>query len=693
MNRATADRPARAPRKSTTPTAKPRSQRARRTDKVAPALDQVLARGIDYFFSIQHDDGHWVGELEGDTILESEYAVLLAFLGRCDDPKIAQLANYIITQQNDEGGWSIYPGGPTEVSASIKAYWTLKLAGHSPDGPLMVKARACILRHGGVTSANTFTKLYLAMLGLYPWDGCPAVPPAILLLPNWFPVNLYEMSSWSRAILVPLAITWALKPQVKLPDRARIDELFVPDAPIGLPRSAQPFTWRNAFLGLDRLMKFGDRWGWTPLRTAALHRCEEWMLARFADTHGLAAIFPPMVNAVMAMKALGYADDHPKVRWMLGEIEQLEILDGDALRLQPCLSPVWDTGIAVNALWFAGVEPGHHAMQQAARFMLGKEVRKPGDWKVKVPHAEPAGWYFEYANEWYPDIDDTAMVMMALMRTRLDSAHSSNGNGRNGHSATRLDPLQRAAPSFTEAAKIAAIQRALAWELAMQSYDGGWASFDKDNNLWLLTQVPFADHNAMIDPATADITGRLLEMLALFDYRRGQPVVDRAIEFLKCDQCEDGSWFGRWGVNYVYGTWQVLRGLSCIGEDLSQPYVQRAVAWVRSVQNADGGWGESLASYEDESHKGQGVSTASQTAWALMGLFAAGDFTSEVALRGVNYLLTQQNADGSWSDATWTGAGFPKVFYLKYHLYQSEFPLMALGQYRRGLAVVAAPEV
>lgn len=647
-------------------------------------LTDAIARARDFFFRTQRPDGHWVGELEGDTILESEYAVLLAFLGRCDDPKLARLANTIRSQQNEEGGWSIYPGGPTEISASIKAYWTCKLAGHDPDAPFMRRARERILALGGVTRANTFTKLYLAVLGLYPWEGCPAVPPVIILLPTWFYLNLYEMSSWSRAILVPLSIVWANKPRVDLPARARIDELFVPGADVRLPWDRRPFTWRNFFLALDRLMKLGDRLRLTPLRRRALQQCEAWMLARFEKTHGLAAIFPPMVNAVMAMKALGYPDDHPKLQWMLGEIEQLELPEGDALRLQPCFSPVWDTGIVVNALHFAGVAPDHPVVQQAARFMLQKEVREAGDWKIKVPHAEPGGWYFEYANEWYPDIDDTAMVIMALRRTQLEApTAATNGNGHHNGNGTVSPPpaLHAAGRLFTEEARIDAIQRGLAWVLAMQGSNGGWASFDKDNDKWILTQVPFADHNAMIDPSTADITGRLLEMLALFDYRRGHPVVERAIDFLKRDQRPDGSWFGRWGVNYIYGTWQVLRGLACAGEDLQAPYVRRAVAWLREVHNPDGGWGESLASYDNEAQKGIGLSTASQTAWALMGLLAAGE-AGEAVARGVRWLLDHQNADGSWSDASWTGAGFPRVFYLKYHLYQCEFPLMALGQVR-----------
>jgi squalene-hopene/tetraprenyl-beta-curcumene cyclase len=617
-----------------------------------PALLSALEAGRRYLLSLQRPDGHWVGELEGDTILESEYVLLRLF---------RKLANYIRKVQRPEGGWAIYPGGPVEVSSSVKAYLALKIAGLPVDHPEMVRAREAILAHGGITACNTFTKIYLAMMGLYPWDGTPVVPPEVILLPRWCYLNIYEFSSWSRTIIVPLAIISALRPACKCP--VDIDELWLGGraaANVRLPRSKKPVSWRNFFLGIDRLLHFCERHRLTPWRKKALKACEEWMVARFRKSGGLGAIFPPIVNALIAMRCLGYPDDHPEVLGQWKELLAFEIEEGDTLRVQPCVSPVWDTALCVMSLSAAGMAPDDPAMVRAGEWLLEKRIREKGDWAVKRPNAPVAGWYFEYANEFYPDIDDTAAVLMALEGTRL--------------------------PNDAEKHRICG--EAVEWMFAMQGSDGGWASFDVDNDRMIFTQIPFADHNAMLDPSTADITARTLEMLARYGLDTSETRVQRAIDFLKKEQEADGAWFGRWGVNYVYGTWQVLKGLSVIGEDMDQPYARRAADWLRSAQNEDGGWGESCATYDDPSLRGQGPSTASQTAWAVMGLISAGRVADPSVLRGVEYLIRTQQEDGSWDEEWFTGTGFPKVFYLKYHLYSKFFPVFALGMYARQLELI-----
>jgi squalene-hopene/tetraprenyl-beta-curcumene cyclase len=625
------------------------------------AVLNALEAGCAYLLSIQKPDGHWVGELEGDTILESEYILLRYFMGWLDADRLRKLANYIRKLQRPDGGWSTYPGGPVEVSASVKSYLALKLAGLSPDHPEMVKACEAIRAHGGVTACNTFTKIYLSIFGQYDWDGTPVVPPELTLLPRWFYLNLYEVSSWSRTIIVPLAIISARRPNCPLP--VDIDELFVGGRHgkhLRLPWARRPVSWRNFFLAIDRILHVCEDHKVLPWRKRALRECEEWMVTRFRKSGGLGAIFPPIINALMAMRCLGYTDDREEVEGQRRELEAFEIEEGDTLRMQPCVSPVWDTALSSMSLSAAGVAPDEPSLVRAGEWLLERRVREKGDWVAKRPNAPVCAWYFEYANEFYPDVDDTVAVLMALDGTRLPD----------------------------EAGKQEICRQAIEWVFAMQGVDGGWASFDVDNNRMIFTQIPFADHNAMLDPSTSDITARVLEMLSRYDYDGRDERVQRAIEFLKADQEYDGAWFGRWGVNYVYGTWQVLKGLSGVGEDMSQPYIQKAAQWLRSAQNEDGGWGESCRTYEDPSLRGQGPSTASQTAWGLMGLIAAGDVSSESVQRGVDYLLRTQDPDGAWNEPWFTGTGFPKVFYLKYHLYCKYFPVFALGMYARQLELI-----
>jgi squalene-hopene/tetraprenyl-beta-curcumene cyclase len=625
--------------------------------RVAAATDAARR----YLFSSQHEEGYWCGELEADSTLESDYILLHALLGTGGEERIAKAARYVLEHQNADGGWSIFHGGPSNVSASVKGYFGLKLAGYKADHPALQRARKKILELGGVTQINTFTKIYLCFFGQYDYYSVPAIPPEIVLFPNWFWFNIYEISSWSRAILVPLSIAYAKKPFKKIPPEMGVEELFLHGrsrADMRLKWSRKLVSWRNFFLVLDRLTHWFEAVHVRPLRSIAIRRAEKWMLARMEMSDGLGAIYPAMMNAIIALRCLGYSVDDPQFIRALDEFEALGIEEEDTFRMQPCKSPVWDTAIAAFALAESGVAGNEPRLVAAADWMLKKQVTHKGDWCVKNKEAEPAGWYFEFNNEFYPDVDDTVMVMLALSRV-------DHPNERYHHES---------------------VERALRWVLSMQCREGGWASFDRDNTRMVFQYVPFADHNAMLDPPTADITGRVLEMLAAHGYSRQDRAVERAIEFLRRNQEADGSWFGRWGVNYIYGTMQVLRGLEAIGMDNHEPYIQQAAEWLRMVQNSDGGWGEACDSYDDPNTKGIGPSTPSQTAWAVLGLLAAGDTRSDSAARGVAWLLRAQRKDGGWDELPFTGTGFPRVFYLAYHLYRDYFPLLALTTYAKVMA-------
>jgi squalene-hopene/tetraprenyl-beta-curcumene cyclase len=629
------------------------------------AVRNAVEAAQRYLLSIQAPDGHWCGELEGDTILESEYALTLHFLGRTGDATFQKLAEHLRRRQLPGGGWAIYEGGPAEVSSSVKAYFVLKLAGDDPRAPHMARAREVILALGGIEACNSFTRIYLAIFGQCSWDDCPAVPPEIVLLPDSAVFNIYKMSSWSRGIVVPLSVIWASKPSCPVPDSAAISELHVPrdpDAPAAAPqgavRSRRERTWRRFFTAVDATLKRLENAGVTPLRKKALAACEAWIHERLELSDGLGAIFPPIINTILAFRCLGYAADDPRVLAQVHELEKLSIEVDGAIHLQPCTSPVWDTALAIVALSDSGTPADDPALLNGARWLLDREVKSVGDWKKACPEAEPGGWYFEYANEWYPDNDDTAEVLTALARVRFPG-------------------------EAEDLARQGAVARGQAWMLAMQNKDGGWGAFDKDCDNEVLTFIPFADHNAMIDPSCEDITGRVLEALHGLGLHAGDPAVRRAANFLERKQCLDGTWYGRWGCNYIYGSWLALRGLLHAGHDLRERRFQKTAEWLRTHQNPDGGWGELPASYDDPRVKGCGPSTPSQTAWALMALFATGDRDSDPVRRGVEYLLARQAYDGSWTDEYWTGTGFPKVFYLRYHLYATYFPLWALSLYAR----------
>jgi squalene-hopene/tetraprenyl-beta-curcumene cyclase len=670
------------PRNSKAASAKPAQPRYGRMDLGLEQIGEGIQRASDWLLSLQHPDGYWCGELEADSMLEADYIFMHVLLGTGDRGKMERAVNEIIRHQNEDGGWSIYPNGPSNISLGVKAYFALKLMGWSPDHPVLAKARAWILANGGVIECNTFTKIYLCFLGQYEYDAVPAVPPEIVLFPSWCYFNIYEISAWSRAILVPLSIAYAKKPFKKIPPEQGIDELFVggrENADLHLKWDRKhPIGWRNFFLFTDRMIHWFERIHIRPLRKMALKKAEKWLLTRFEMSDGLGAIYPAMLNAIIALRCLGYSVDDPQFIRAMDEFERLGIdkPEGEpgyptpTFRMQPCSSPVWDTAQAVYALGEAGVPKDDPCLLKAADWLLSKEVRHKGDWAETVKDVAPGGWYFEFNNEFYPDVDDSAQVLLALNCV-------SNPRERYQHEVS---------------------QRALDWIFAMQCKNGGWASFDRDNTKMIFQYIPFADHNAMLDPPTVDITGRILEMLALYGFTRRDPRVERAIEFVLKEQESDGSWFGRWGVNYLYGTFLVLRGLEAMGVWSHEPAILQATEWIRMVQNADGGWGESCGSYDDPLQRGIGPSTPSQTAWAVLGLLAGGDTRSDSVAKGIRWLISKQGPHGTWDEsaegrngeAIYTGTGFPRVFYLAYHLYRDYFPLLALTTYKRMMEKEAA---
>jgi len=702
-----------------------------------PLLEEVrqaVHRTSRWLLEHQYPDGHWCAELQGDSILESETLILWAFLGRERSELANRLAQYLLEIQQPEGGWASYPGGPLNISASVKAYFALKLTGHDPQSEPMRRGRQAILHHGGADRINSYARFFLALLGQVPYAICPAVPPELVLLPRWFPIHLGAVSAWTRTIIVPLSIVWACQPMRRIEPERGVQELFLrppqqwppPRCP-DLEGRTGGSLWDHVFLGLDRLCKWAQRRGLFPCRQRALEAAQQWMLRRFQGSDGLGAIFPPIVWSLVALRALGYSDESPEVRECHRQLHDLMLEDPQtgSVRVQPCKSPVWDTAIAIRAL-SAAVGPQHPALGRAALWLLERQIPVPGDWADSVC-VEPGGWCFEYHNDFYPDTDDTAMVLMALWEQYRaarsgrqgtdavcpwlaepvsESASGAQGHGRRANwLLSRLGLSWGGKPPAASSAPVAllptpairseladaeealawtaaAMTRGLRWLLAMQNRDGGWGAFDRNNNRQFLNYVPFADHNAMLDPSTPDLTGRVLEALGTLGYRLGHPAVDRAVRFLRRSQEPDGAWFGRWGVNYIYGTWQALVGLRAVGLPAADPAVVRGANWLLGCQQADGGWGESPLSYDDPSRRGQGPTTASQTAWAILGLLAAGRAQDPALLRAVRFLLDRQQPDGTWAELEFTGTGFPRVFYLKYHYYPISFPLLALARWR-----------
>lgn len=635
------------------------------------SVARTLDRALTALWSMQNSDGHWRGELEGDSILASEYILMKWILRQEDDSRLPRILRRLRRQQRPDGGWGQFPGSGIDVSATVKAYVCLMLDGDDKCAPHMQRAQEIIRAHGGAERTNSFSNFYLACLGLISWDACPAIAPEMVWQPRWSPFHLDNVSAWSRTMILPLAICSALRPVRHLSEALTIDHLFLDRSyTTKLNRSFDPFplTWNNVFLLTDRALKSLEAADANPLRQAAIRAATDWVLQRADPKHtaGLGAIFPPMVYIQIALDALGFAPSHPLRQQTQRDLDDFIIDDpaSDCIRIEPCFSPVWDTGIALYALTDCGFSLNNDPDGRIARacdWLRGKQVSLKGDWSqtLDVPSA---GWAFEYRNDWYPDSDDTAMVAMALRRCGGKENLSAAGRGVN-------------------------------WMLAMQNDDGGWAAFDRTRDRPILEAVPFADHNAIQDPSCPDITGRVLECLSWHGLDIRRPEVRHAVRFIHARQDPAGCWFGRWGVNYIYGTWQVVCGLQRIGCDISQPWIRKAGAWLKSVQKEDGSFGESANSYQDPALKGRGPSTASQTAWGAMALQAIFGRDDPAVGRAIQWLCAAQlvdatddqgNPPGSWTEHEFTGTGFPRVFYLRYHLYRLYFPIMALGRYLYG---------
>jgi squalene-hopene/tetraprenyl-beta-curcumene cyclase len=629
---------------------------------VAESLIANVAEGIkraaQALLERQYAEGFWCADLTADTTLESDYIMMELWLhparnGVWSPPsadRIRKAVRSILDRQLADGGFSIYPHGPADVNASIKAYFALKLAGLDPKEARMARLRERILDLGGLQAANSYVRINLSLFGLFPREACPSIPPELILLPGKL---IYQMSSWTRAILIALAIVHSADPKKPVPRGFTLDELYLAGAPLRLSRDARLFTVRNFFLGVDKFLKWWERRGPQSVRRYAIKKCADWMIERLEGSDGLGAIYPAMQYSVMALDVLGMATEHPRRKAALDEFFRLMVDDERGFFFQPCFSPVWDTAIAAFALTEAEI-PAGGVLERCADWLVSKEIRRRGDWSIKRPNLEPSGWCFEFANEFYPDIDDTAMVLLALSRSRA-----------------------------TDAVKQQACEkRAVNWLVAMQGKDGGWAAFDVDNNWKFLSKVPFADHNAMLDPSCPDITGRVIEALSRYGLKGNDPVILAGVQYLFDTQEADGSWYGRWGVDYLYGTFLALRGLQAAGVSDREAPIQRALEWIRAYQNADGGWGESCASYDNGTFT-PGPSTASQTAWAILGLLAGGDTRSISLHKAVEYLLENQRPDGNWDEEYATGTGFPRVFYLTYSDYRNTFPILALATFAK----------
>jgi squalene-hopene/tetraprenyl-beta-curcumene cyclase len=633
----------------------------------------ALGRACEHLLSLQDDSGWWRGELQTNVTMDAEDMLLREFLGVREPDGTERSAAWIRSQQRPDGTWANFHDGPGELSTTIEAYWALRLAGDAPGDPHMRAAAEFIRREGGLEGARVFTQLWLALFGLWSWDEVPALPPEIILLPSWIPLNVYDFACWARQTIVALSLVKAHRPQRRLP--FDLHELRDPAAPLSPGSRARGRRGPSAWLRrLDRLLRAYERNPIPPLRRLALGRAERWIVRRQEADGSWGGIQPPWVYSLMALQLGGYPLDHPVMRRGLEGLDQFLVEDNDdsrgvgapagrSRRLEACQSPIWDTALAMLALSDAGMPGEHPAMLRGAEWLLGEEVDGRGDWSVARPHLEPGGWAFEFANVNYPDVDDTAEVVLALLRVSDASAGAVDG----------------APGAATIAARIpGAVERARRWVEGMQSRDGGWAAFDADNMCELVREIPFLDFGEVIDAPSADVTAHAVEMLGLLGLTGGESA-QRGVRWLFENQEADGSWFGRWGVNHVYGTGAAVPGLIAAGVDPQHDCVRRAVRWLEDHQNADGGWGEDPRSYDDPAWIGRGPSTASQTAWALLALHSAGE-RSAALQRGIGWLVDTQRADGGWDEPQYTGTGFPSDYYINYHLYRLTFPIMALGR-------------
>jgi len=628
------------------------------------SLNRAIDAARDELLNRQTEQGYWLFELEADCTIPAEYIMMMHYLDEIDSSLQSRLATYLRTHQADHGGWPLYHGGDLNISCTIKSYYALKLAGDSPDEPHMVRARKAILERGGAARANVFTRIALALFGQIPWRAVPYIPVEIMLLPKWFPFHLDKVAYWSRTVMVPLFILCTYKPRARNPRNVGIAELFItpPDRDKSYFRLGPERTGLKArlfaagFLIVDRIFRSTDFLIPKATRAKATRAAEAWFLERLNGEDGLGAIFPAMVNALEAMVLLGYPSDDPRRVTAKAALEKLLVVNGSTAYCQPCVSPVWDTALAAMAMEEAGGPSAAVATQEALDWLKSMQLLDaPGDWQVSRPGLKGGGWPFQFANGHYPDLDDTGVIVWAM--------HRADDPARYGYS----------------------IDRALDWLAGMQSKRGGFAAFDVDNTHYNLNHIPFADHGALLDPPTSDVTARVVAAMSVVGRPQDREAVERAISFLRKEQTAEGSWFGRWGTNYIYGTWSVLAAFGQAGIGPEDESVRRAVGWLIGRQNADGGWGESNDTYAYHRKRNPGEKTPSspyQTAWALLGLMAAGQAGSVAVRCGIEYLLRTQQADGLWTDPSFTAPGFPRVFYLKYHGYCAYFPLWALAAFR-----------
>lgn len=621
-------------------------------------LASAIAASQNYMLGLQYPQGYWWAELEANATMTAEIVLLHKIWGTEDRFPARKAENYLRSMQADSGGWELYYGDGGELSTSVETYMALKLLGVSADDSAMQKARRFILEKGGISKTRIFTKMHLALIGCYDWRGIPSIPPWVMLLPAEAPFSIYEMSSWARGSTVPLLVVFDQKPVFPVSPAISLDELYTEgteNVRLELPTKSD---WSDVFVWLDAAFKFAEDWDLVPFRDEGIREAEKWILERQEATGDWGGIIPAMLNSLLALRCLNYDRNDPVVVRGMDAVDRFAIETEDTYRMQPCISPVWDTAWALRSLISSGLNPDHPALVRGGEWLLGKQILDYGDWSYKNPLGTPGGWAFEFDNRFYPDLDDTATVVMALHPVKLPN----------------------------ETHKQIAMQRAVRWIASMQCREGGWAAFDIDNDQQWLNELPYSDLKATIDPNTADVTARVLEMLGICQMTMPQQQIDKAIAYLCREQESDGSWFGRWGVNYIYGTSGALAALAAIAPKACSSQINRGVSWLLSCQNPDGGWGETCRSYEDSTLKGQGNSTPSQTSWALIGLLEAGQAThhwqKEAIDRGIAYLIATQESNGSWQEAAFTGTGFPCHFYLKYHMYAQYFPLKVLGDYQ-----------
>ncbi len=628
-------------------------------------LDTSISRATEHLLDLQYDAGYWRGEMEANCAIHAEYILFTHFMGVPDPDRWQKVASYLTRMQLEDGSWPIWYGGPGDLSITIECYFSMKLAGIPYEDPALSKARSFILTRGGIPEARVFTKMWLALFGQWEWEGTPVLPVEIMHLPPWFPLNIYEFASWARGTIVACTILLTEKPRCAIPKSAQLDELYPngrENTDYTFGKRGKPLSWPGFFKAIDRVLRILEG---TPLqairepfRNSALKKAEQWILERQESDGSWGGIQPPWVYSLMALRTIGYANDHPVIEKGIKGFEGFARETENTFHTEPCISPVWDSCLALIALQDAGVRLDDPRMVKATEWLLNEQILdRGGDWQIKRPELKPGGWAFEFANNVYPDIDDTAMVMIALQKMGWDN-----------------DPRMQHA-----------LKRSRDWLQGMQSKNGGWGAFDADNLKHWVGTIPFCDFGEVLDPPTEDVTAHALEILGRMGYKDSTASVKEGLAYLRATQENDGCWWGRWGVNYIYGLGAVLPALKWIDEDMDQPYIRRALDWIVEHQHEDGGWGEGVESYIDPSLRGQGPSTKSQTAWALLGLIAGGQSDTESAKRGVDYLVRTQLRNGSWDEPEFTGTGFPRDFMINYHLYRDYWPLMALGQYRNAV--------